>query len=89
MLLAVTTTGKIVLAVAAGLLILFAIASSFWFPRRNPDYPGNRLGAFVAVTLVLFVALLGAMVLFVLTRRADSVRDSQLRADAFATVLVA
>ena len=64
MLIAVTTTGKIALAVAAGLFIVFAIASSFYFPRRDPDYPGNRLGAFVALTVLLFVALLGAMVAF-------------------------
>ncbi len=64
MLIAVTTTGKIVLAVAAGLFIVFAIVSSFWFPRRDPDYPGKRLGAFVALTLVLFVGLMGAMFFF-------------------------
>ena len=64
MLIAVTTTGKIALAVAAGLFIIFAISSSFYFPRRNPDYPGRRLGAFVAVTVLLFVLLLGAMVAF-------------------------
>ncbi len=64
MLIAVTTTGKIALAVAAGLFIVFAIASSFYFPRRNPDYPGRRMGAFVAVTVLLFVLLLGAMVAF-------------------------
>ena len=64
MLIAVTTTGKIALAVAAGLFIVFAIASSFYFPRRDPDYPGRRLGAFVAVTVLLFVLLLGAMVAF-------------------------
>jgi len=63
-LIAVTTTGKIALAVAAGLFIVFAIASSFYFPRRNPDYPGRRLGAFVALTVLLFVLLLGAMVAF-------------------------
>jgi len=63
-LIAVTTTGKIALAVAAGLFVVFAIASSFYFPRRDPDYPGNRLGAFVALTVLLFVALLGAMVAF-------------------------
>jgi mono/diheme cytochrome c family protein len=63
-LIAVTTTGKIALAVAAGLFIVFAIASSFYFPRRDPDYPGNRLGVFVALTVLLFVALLGAMVAF-------------------------
>lgn len=64
MLIAVTTTGKIVLVLAAGIFIVFAIASSFLLPRRNPDYPGNRLGAFIAFTLVLFVALIGAMVVF-------------------------
>ena len=64
MLIAVTTTGKIVLALVAGIFILFAIASSFYFPRRDPDFPGKRLGSFVAVTLVLFVALIGAMVVF-------------------------
>jgi len=63
-LIAVTTTGKIVLVLAAGIFIVFAIASSFLLPRRNPDYPGNRLGAFIAFTLVLFVALIGAMVVF-------------------------
>ena len=64
MLIAVTTTGKIALAVAAGLFIVFAIASSFYFPRRNADYPGNRLGGFVALSVLLFVVLMGAMVAF-------------------------
>lgn len=64
MLIAVTTTGKIALAVAAGLFIVFALVSSFYLPRRDPNYPGNRLGAFVAVTVLLFVALIGAMVAF-------------------------
>ncbi len=64
MLIAVTTTGKIALAVAAGLFIVFAIASSFYFPRRDPDFPGKRLGTFVALTVLLFVVLIGAMVAF-------------------------
>ncbi|HEU4454822.1 MAG TPA: c-type cytochrome [Longimicrobium sp.] len=64
MLLAVTTTGKIVLALAAGAFIVFAILSSFVLPRRDPDYPGKRLGAFVALTLVLFAVLIGSMVAF-------------------------
>ena len=64
MLIAVTTGGKIALAIAAGLFIVFAISSSFYFPRRNANYPGNRLGAFVALTVLLFVVLMGAMVAF-------------------------
>ena len=64
MLIGVTTTGKIALAVAAGLFIVFAIASSFYFPRRDADYPGKRLGAFVALSVLLFVVLMGAMFAF-------------------------
>jgi len=63
-LIGVTTTGKIVLAVAAGLLVVFALVSSFVLPRRDPDFPGNRLGLFVAVTVLLFVGVIGAMIAF-------------------------
>jgi mono/diheme cytochrome c family protein len=53
--LAITNEGRIGLGVLAGLLIVFAILSAFYFPRRNPDFPGNRLGLFVLVSAVLFV----------------------------------
>ena len=59
MLIAVTTGGKIALAVAAGLFIVFAIASSFYFPRRDPDFPGKRLGTFVVISVLLFVVMIG------------------------------
>ena len=64
MLLAITTEGKIGLGVAAGAFIVFAIVVSFLIPRRNPDFPGERLGLFVAVTALLFVATVGAVVVF-------------------------
>ena len=64
MLLAITTEGKIGLGVLAGLFIVFALLSSFWLPRRNPDFPGNRLGLFVLVTAALFVATLAGVVVF-------------------------
>lgn len=64
MLIGVTTTGKIVLALAAGLFIVFALVSSFVLPRRDPDFPGNRLGAFTAVTVLLFLVVMGAMFVF-------------------------
>jgi mono/diheme cytochrome c family protein len=54
-----------ILAVAA-VFIGFALASSFLFPRRRPDFPGQRLGLFVAVSLLLFVSMMTAM--FVLAR---------------------
>jgi mono/diheme cytochrome c family protein len=52
-----------IIAVAA-VFIGFALASSFLFPRSRPDFPGRRLGLFVAVTVLLFVAMLTAMFVF-------------------------
>ena len=64
MLLAITDGGKIGLATAAGLLIVFAILSSFYFPRRNPNFPGNRLGLFIGVTVLLFLGLMAGVWVF-------------------------
>jgi hypothetical protein len=63
-LLGLTTTNKIGLAGTAVVFIAFALASSFLLPRRWPDYPGRRLGAFLAVTLVLTIAMLAAVEIF-------------------------
>jgi mono/diheme cytochrome c family protein len=63
-LLAISTEGKIGLGAIAGLFIVFALLASFWFPRRNPDFPGNRLGLFTLVTAVLFVATIAGVVVF-------------------------
>jgi mono/diheme cytochrome c family protein len=63
-LLAITSGGKVGLGVLAGLLIVFAILSAFYFPRRNPDYPGNRLGLFILVAVVLFAGTMVGVVVF-------------------------
>ncbi len=63
MLLAITEGGSSGSRLCAGLLIVFAVLSSFYFPRRNPDFPGNRLGLFVVVAVVLFaVTMVGVFV---------------------------
>ena len=64
MLLAITNSGKVGLGVLAGLLIAFAILSAFYFPRRNPDFPGNRLGLFILVSVVLFAGTMFGVVYF-------------------------
>ena len=64
MFLAITSGGKVGLGVLAGLLMVFAILSAFYFPRRNPDYPGNRLGLFILVAIVLFVGTMVGVVVF-------------------------
>jgi mono/diheme cytochrome c family protein len=56
---------KLALLVVAGIFIGFALASSFLFPRANPDFPGERrLPLFVAASVALLVAMLTAMVVF-------------------------
>jgi mono/diheme cytochrome c family protein len=59
------TGNKIVLAVFAGVFIVFALLSSFVFPRRWPDFPGERgRNWFIVATLALFVAMLFAVNVF-------------------------
>jgi hypothetical protein len=63
-LLGLATGNKIGLAGTAAVFIGFALASSFVFPRRWPDYPGRRLGLFIFVTVALTVAMLAAVEFF-------------------------
>jgi cytochrome c553 len=63
-LLAITNEGRIGLGLLAGLLLAFAILSAFYFPRRNPDFPGNRLGLFILVAVVLFAGTMFGVVYF-------------------------
>ena len=55
---------KLGLLVVAAIFIGFALASSFLFPRSNPDFPGPRLRLFVAVSIGLMIAMLAAMAVF-------------------------
>jgi len=70
-LLGITNEGKLGLGLVAGLFILFALLSSFYFPRRNPDFPGNRLGLFVAVTALLFAVTIAGVVVFAAEEEAE------------------
>jgi uncharacterized cupredoxin-like copper-binding protein len=59
--LALSTGHEVGLAVTAGVFILFALASSFLFPRFRPNYPGRGLPAFIVVCFVFFVGMLTAV----------------------------
>jgi mono/diheme cytochrome c family protein len=61
-LLAITTTGKVVLGIVAGTFIVFSLVVSMLVPRRSPTFPGKRLPLFIAICAVLFGAQLGAVV---------------------------
>ena len=64
MLAAVSTQNKLLLGGMALIFIVFALLSSFVFPRRNPNFPGERRNLFLLATGVLFVAMLLAVELF-------------------------
>ena len=64
MILALSGGQKTALVIMAAIFIGFALASSFLFPRSDPDYPGKRLPLFILVSIGLFVAMLTAMVVF-------------------------
>jgi cytochrome c553 len=69
--LALSTGQKLGLLVFAAIFIAFALASSFLFPRYQPDFPGRGLRLFIAVTVVLTIAMLGAVEIFAKEEHAE------------------
>jgi mono/diheme cytochrome c family protein len=64
-LLALTTNQKFGLAGTAAVFIAFALLAALVLPRGNPDFPGRRgLVPFILVTLILTIAMLGAVEVF-------------------------
>jgi hypothetical protein len=61
---AVSTQNKILLGGMALIFIGFALVSSFVLPRRNPNFPGHRLGLFLTITVVLFAGMMLAVEFF-------------------------
>jgi uncharacterized cupredoxin-like copper-binding protein len=62
--LALSTGHEVGLGVTALVFIVFALASSFLFPRFRPDYPGRGLLAFIVVSFVFFFGMLTAVEVF-------------------------
>jgi mono/diheme cytochrome c family protein len=60
-LLALSTGHELGLGIVALIFIVFALLSSFVFPRRNPNFPGKRLGLFLVVVVLLTIAQLAAV----------------------------
>jgi mono/diheme cytochrome c family protein len=56
------TGGDLVLLVVAGVFILFALTVSILVPRRRPHFPGDRVGLFAFATILLFAAMMVAVV---------------------------
>jgi mono/diheme cytochrome c family protein len=64
-LLALTTNQELGLAITAAVFIAFALLSALVIPRSRPDFPGGRgLVPFILVTVILTIAMLGAVEVF-------------------------
>ncbi len=55
---------EIILGAVALVLVGFSLFVSLVVPRRRPDFPGERIGLFVIVAVLLVVAMLGTVELF-------------------------
>src|SRR4051794_38174662 len=64
MLIALSTAHQIGLAVTAAIFIGFALFSSFVLPNRNPNFPGKSRNIYIGVCVVLFLAMMGAVLVF-------------------------
>jgi mono/diheme cytochrome c family protein len=61
-LLALTTNQELGLAITAAVFIAFALLSALVIPRSRPDFPGGKgLVPFILVTVILTIAMLGAV----------------------------
>ena len=64
MLLAITSEGKLGLGVLAGAFIVFALLSAFVLPRRDPNFPGKRLGLYIVIASLFFVGTMAGVIFF-------------------------
>jgi hypothetical protein len=61
---ALSTGHQIGLGLSGLAFVLFALTSAMLIPRRWPDFPGEKLGVFIGVCVVFFVAMLAAVYVF-------------------------
>ena len=64
MLAALSTTNKLGLGLSGLAFVLYALVSAMVIPRSNPDYPGRNLGWFVFVSILFFVGMMSAVLVF-------------------------
>jgi mono/diheme cytochrome c family protein len=84
---ALATGHKVGIAAVAGTFIAFALASSFLLPRLRSDFPGKRLGLFVAVTVLITAAMLGSII--ALAAEPKEPREAAAETTAVATTTAA
>jgi hypothetical protein len=63
-LVALSTANKLGLGLSGLAFVLFALVSAMVIPRSRPDYPGRNLGWFVFVSILFFVGMMTAVLVF-------------------------
>ena len=61
---ALDTTQKLGLGLSGIAFIVFALVSAMVIPRSNPDFPGRNLGWFVFLSILFFVGMMCAVLIF-------------------------
>jgi uncharacterized cupredoxin-like copper-binding protein len=61
---ALTSDAKVGLALTAAVFVAFSLIVALVIPRSRPDFPGKRLPAFLVVSVLLFVAMVSAVLIF-------------------------
>ncbi len=64
MIFALTTGHKIGLAGTGAAFILYSLISAFVLPARNPNFPGKYLKPYIALSILMFVAMISAVLIF-------------------------
>jgi len=59
-----STGNELGLGLSGLAFIVFALIAAMVIPRRDPDFPGGRRNAFLAVCALFFVGMLLAVVVF-------------------------
>jgi mono/diheme cytochrome c family protein len=60
-LLALSSSQKLVIALAAAAFVVFALVSSMVIPRSRPGFPGKHVGWFIAVAVLFTVGMLATV----------------------------
>jgi len=62
--LALSTGHQLGLGLAGLVFVVFALISSMLIPRSRPEFPGRNLGWFVFISILFFVGMMCAVLLF-------------------------
>jgi len=81
---ALSTGNKIGLAVVGGAFIIFSLISAFVLPSRYPNFPGRHVGTYVAISILFFLVMISAVLVFG-REKAESRSESPTTTAATAT----